>query len=231
MIYLLQYGDFLRKEKMSITITDNLMWYPCSFENLKTFTFFSGEVCIPIGTVEFVKEYCAIRNITLPNNISYPIELVGYLGRSIWSSDYASVKSNLFVKPKHTKVFTGAIKRDITEIVPDNEPVWVADPVVFTSEYRYYVIDKEIAGYSRYDDGDDAVNEDQMSNVVKQMIDKYISAPIGYSIDIGIVDGNPVLIEVNDGWSLGLYLWGTMTNVKYVELVTKRWIEIVKDTI
>ena len=62
---------------------------------------------------------------------------------------------------------------------------------------------------------------------VKQMIAAYNESPIGYTLDVGPVDNKTLLIEVNDGWSLGLYPWGTMTNDKYVELITKRWCEII----
>jgi hypothetical protein len=65
-------------------------------------------------------------------------------------------------------------------------------------------------------------------NSVKQMIAVYTESPIGYTLDVGPIDNKTILIEVNDGWSLGLYPWGTMTNDKYVELITKRWCEIVK---
>lgn len=221
MIYLLQHGDYLRKEKFAVTRTD-LHRVVCQYENLSTL---DGDEYVPVGTVEFVKEYCRIKNITLPDNISYPVELVNFLSRSIWQSSYSLVQDHQFVKPRSTKVFAGAIKRDITETVSDDEPVWVSDPTAFTAEFRFYIIDREIAGYSRYDDGDD---DDVKPNVntVRQMIAEYGSAPIGYSIDVGLVYDKTVLIEVNDGWALGFYPWGTMTRDKYVELITQRWAEI-----
>lgn len=224
MRYLSQSGDYMRKEKSAIVRTE----LPCVASWYDELSNLEEDDYIPVGTVEFVKEYCRIKNITLPNNISYPIELVNFLNRSIWQSSYAMVKDYQFVKPRNTKVFTGAIKKDITETVDDDEPVWASDPVAFTAEFRFYIIDKEIVGYSRYDDGDGDDGIKPNVNTVKQMVAEYTESPIGYSIDVGIVYDKTVLVEVNDGWSLGLYPWGTMTNDKYVELITKRWCEIIK---
>jgi len=36
------------------------------------------------------------------------------------------------------------------------------------------------------------------------------------------------LVEVNDGWSLGFYPWGTMSDQKYLDLITLRWKQILE---
>lgn len=220
LVYLLQSGDYLRKEKSAVNRL-NLPRIACSFNEL---SHLSPGNYIPVGTVEFTKEYCRLNNIKLPENISYPTELSEFLGRSVWLTTYADVPDNLFVKPQDTKVFTGAIKHTITESVTAGEVVWASDPVMFEAEFRYYIVDHAIVGYSRYDDGDDEATADD--NIVKQMVACYTGQPVGYTIDVGIVDGKTQLIEVNDGWAIGLYPWGTMTNESYVELITKRWAEI-----
>ena len=223
MRYLLQTGDYMRKEKLAITRT-NLPCVACSYDELSEL---EGADYIPVGTVEYVNEYCRVKNITPPTNISYPVELVKFLNRSVWQSSYSFAKEYQFVKPRNTKVFTGAVKKDIEETVKDDEPVWISDPMTFTAEFRFYIIENHIAGYSRYDDGDDNIQPD--INTVQQMITEYTKSPIGYVLDVGPVDNKTVLIEVNDGWSLGYYPWGTMTTDKYVELITKRWCEIVQE--
>lgn len=220
MRYLLQSGDYMRKEKSAISRT-TLPCVDCSYDELSEL---EGADYIPVGTVEYVNEYCRIKNITPPTNISYPVELVKFLNRSVWQSSYSFAKEYQFVKPRNTKVFTGAVKKDIEETVKDDEPVWISDPIIFTAEFRFYILENNIVGYSRYDDGDDNIEPD--IDTVQQMITEYTKSPIGYVLDVGPVDNKTVLIEVNDGWSLGLYPWGTMTNDKYVELITKRWCEI-----
>lgn len=221
-MYLLQFGDYLRKEK-SIVLKLGYPFENCAYENLNESI---PGYLVPIGTVEFTKRYAELNNIMLPTNITYPIELVSYLNRKIHSGTYESAPLDKFVKPKHTKVFTGAIKNEITETVNNDTPVWISDIINFTSEYRIYVHNKKIVGYSRYDDGD---NEDMEPdfNVINKMIEEYTSQPFGYSIDVGISDNKTVLIEVNDGWALGYYPWGNMTEQKYIQLITDRWIEIV----
>jgi hypothetical protein len=223
MVYLLQKGDVLRREKVAIFMAD-LPRFHCTLEDIQTLASDPRDL-VPVGSVEFVTEFCNMKGIAVPGNISYPEELRRFLGREIWSDTYGNVDSNLFVKPQQTKVFTGAIKESIDETVNDAEPVWVSTPVQFTSEYRFYIIDKEIAGYSRYDPGDNDDIEPDVT-VVEQMVAAYATQPIAYSIDVGIHNGDTILIEVNDGWSLGYYPWGSMTEQRYIELIRKRWQEI-----
>lgn len=59
------------------------------------------------------------------------------------------------------------------------------------------------------------------------MVEAYVDQPVGYSIDVGYIDNKEELIEVNDGWSLGFYQWGTLKPEGYVKLITDRWLEIV----
>lgn len=221
MIYLLQQGDYMRKEKSAI-INADLPRETCIFDNL---SLLSDEHYVPVGTVEFVNTFCRYKHIHIPENISYPDELLPFLGRDIWTEEFGNVSGSFFVKPKNTKMFTGSIKQEITEPVKDSEPVWVSHPLQFTQEYRYYIIDKHVVGYSRYDDGDDVDIVPPIS-FIEQMVSAYKTQPAGYSIDIGICDGQPLLIEVNDGWALGFYPWGTMKSGKYIELITKRWLQI-----
>jgi hypothetical protein len=61
------------------------------------------------------------------------------------------------------------------------------------------------------------------------MISLYLSSPVGYCLDVGVVDGKATLVEANDGWSLGYYRWGNMKGEDYIKLITARWLEIVKN--
>jgi hypothetical protein len=223
MIYLLQSGRVMEEEKRHIT---SAIKYPCfysSYDELKPFQ--ERETVVPIGSVEFVKKYCLLNNITLPDNISYPSELKAFLNRKVWSGIYGDVKPEQFCKPKNTKCFTGGIKKDLEEQVKDSEPVWISDKVYFSSEWRFYILNKKILGYSRYDSGD---NEQQPNiKAVEEMISLYLSSPVGYCLDVGWVDGKTTLVEANDGWSLGYYHWGNMKGEDYIKLITARWLEIV----
>lgn len=221
MLYLLQSGGYMQKEKNAFRMCD------CKIENISydSLSTMTSHNYIPIGTVEYVEKYCQLNGITLPKNISYPTELCAYLKRQIHQSQFQYAKDNEFVKPIKTKVFTGGIKRELSEPVSDTEPVWISEPIDFLTEFRYYVIDRAIVGYSQYNDGEDTTEPD--ISIVRDMVNDYKDSPIAYSIDVGVSGGDTVLIEVNDGWSLELYPWGTMTNEKYAELITRRWKQII----
>lgn len=223
MKYLLQHGDWMRKEKMTVIMPD-LPRQVCAYENLVNLP---TDDYIPIGTVEYITKFAELFNITLPANISYPFTLRQYLKRLIWKDQYQNVEPNLFVKPTKTKTFTGDIKSNITEYINPTEMVWVSDPIIILNEYRFYINNQEIVGHSRYDATENPDIEPDIE-LVNRMIKDYTDQPIGYSIDIGIMNKNEtVLIEVNDGWALGLYPWGNMTNEKYLKLITDRWKEII----
>lgn len=61
--------------------------------------------------------------------------------------------------------------------------------------------------------------------VVGQTIAAYSSASAGYAADFGVTDdGRTLLVEVNDGYSLGPYgLWPKL----YAQLLSARWTEMV----
>lgn len=224
MEYLLQTGRVMEEEKRLITSNIKNTTFHLSYDDLKPVQ--NSDQVVPVGSVEFITKYCSLNDITLPDNISYPPELTRFLNRNVWSGVYGEVKENQFCKPKNTKSFTGGVRRDIEELVSPEEPVWISDKVSFYAEWRFYILNKKILGYSRYDSGD---NEAQPNvKMVEEMISLYLSSPVGYSIDVGyLVDGKTTLVEVNDGWSLGYYRWGNMKGEDYVKLITERWKEII----
>lgn len=222
--FITQTGDYLIKEKNALLICQGCC-AKVSYENLSTF---SSKNYVPVGTVEYVEKYCRLNGIKLPDNISYPPALKKYLKRNIVKSTFEEAPDNYFVKPQKTKLFTGGIKNQIPEKVDGSTPVWVSEPIDFIAEYRYYINRGKVVGHSRYDGNDDCDIEPSFEYVM-QIVHDYINSPIAYAIDIGITsDRESMLIEVNDGWSLGLYPWGTMTDFAYVELITNRWKQIAK---
>jgi len=220
MRYLIQSGDIMRKEGRCIT--HNAVKF--SYSDLYSLPQYIGDYT-PVGSVEFTAEFARLNNLYLPANISYPKELLPFLNRKVWQDEFSNVKKEMFVKPVNTKVFTGAIKNVLVEQVNEKELVWVSNPVEFTAEFRFYILDKKILGYSRYDDSEeDEIEPDE--KIVESMIESFTSQPNGYAIDVGIMNGETVLIEINDGWSLGYYPWGNCSEKDYVALITARWTQI-----
>lgn len=94
--------------------------------------------------------------------------------------------------------------------------------VDFVSEYRCFVKYGEILDVRRYR-GD--WSKAPSREVVERAIAAYASAPAGYAADFGVTsDGRTLLVEVNDGYSLGPYgLWPEL----YAQLLSARWAQMV----
>ncbi len=61
-------------------------------------------------------------------------------------------------------------------------------------------------------------------SVVENAVAQFKSAPKGYAIDFGLTDkGETLLIEVNDGYSLGCY---GLFDLDYAKLLSARWAEL-----
>lgn len=137
----------------------------------------------------------------------------------------------VFIKPdgKAKEFIAGVMSKPDTlewnfKGISDDCPILISEVVDIVSEYRCYVIDGKIEGVYWYL-GDFWVFPDR--GIVEEMVRKYTKAPAGYSLDVGILaDGRTVLIECNDGWSLGNY---GLDPSKYAKLLTKRWIELMKN--
>ena len=196
---------------------------------------------VPVGSVEFVRRAMALANIAEPGNLSYPHVLQPYLRRSVDQREAGTVVGSWFVKPVATKAFTGFVFDTFDN--PDHlschdraqlnaflalDPrsrVWVSEPVSWASEVRYYVLEGEILGEGRYDDGpDDAPLPD--TTIVRGMASRFSAspgAPLAFALDVGVLEcGATALVEVNDAWALGFYS-GTLAPRQYSQMLWRRW--------
>jgi hypothetical protein len=139
----------------------------------------------------------------------------------------------LFIKPKQIKLFTGSVitKDFISCLNPysDDVEVIVSKPFEneIVSEWRCYVkktlISNPIVDIRCYS-GDPFItpNKNYILEVFNENILKY---PKSYTIDIGILsNGENVVIEYNDMWSIGNY---GIENSAYLNLLKLRYFEIV----
>ena len=221
MKYLLQKEFVLFKEKNIIKYSGKCDYTEVSINDLKLID--NKNSLIPIGSVEFVRKYCELNHILLPNIKCYPDDF-SFLNRKISVKKFSEVLDYEFVKPQRIKAFTGNIKSRIDEPVNSNELCWVSEPLTFDCEFRVYILNNKIIGYSQYDDSEDS--SWNPSEFAEKILLKCPLNIMGYSIDVGLVDGKETLIEFNDGWSLGFYNYGTMTEKSYIDLITARWIQI-----
>lgn len=193
---------------------------------------------VPVGSVEFVREAMKLAGISEPDNLSYPVQLQKYLAGSVRQLRAGSVLGRHFVKPLRTKLFTGFVfdsMQDPAELgehdreqhaafmaLPPDEMVWVAEPVSFAGEWRYYVRDGRVIGRGRYDPGGaDDVGEPRAAVVERVLADLPFEHPC--ALDFGVLDdGRTVLVEVNDAWAIGLYA-EAMPAAEYLDYLLDRW--------
>lgn len=186
---------------------------------------------IVVGGIGIVRPHLERLGAACPS-IDYPEELEPFLGRKLWRTTIDQVNSEVdswpvFVKPIEEKRFTGCVVRSTADLVGkgcrgDNFEVICSEPIEMLSEYRCFVRRGEILDVRRYR-GDWALAPDR--DIVEAAVEAYGSAPAGYAADFAVTGkGETVLVEVNDGYSLGSYgLWHDL----YAQLLSARWSELV----
>lgn len=202
---------------------------------------------IPLGSVEFCLTYFDFLGIKPPKIETYPEVLQPFFFRKIWKAKCSDVPPNFFIKPStQVKAFTGHIKTGIPPqpgvTLPAGDPyppnfddleVYAATPVKWLSEARYYVLNSEILGHSRYDAEDNPLEnpEPNIASVkAATALLKPTNPPCAFCLDFGVLNsGETALVEYNDAWAIGYYPWGTMTEENYVNFIEARWLEIISN--
>ena len=190
---------------------------------------------MPVGSVEFVRKAMEISSITEPPNITYPEEISSYLKRGVIQTTIDKIILGYFIKPIETKTFTGFIYGEVDDMdesdleqmmvvskLPNDTQIWMSEPVIWKSEWRYYVMDGQITGKARYDqnDDDDAPIPDE--TIVQNCIND-LSFKHPYALDFGVLgNGETALVEVNDAWAIGLYS-NSITPREYLIFLLNRW--------
>jgi hypothetical protein len=196
---------------------------------------------IVIADIESTNSYLERLGIGPKMSLNIPECIEHYAGRKIWRMTHGEFKQKvlsgemefpLFVKPNgKSKEFIGGVLKDkrmydsYISGMMEYVPMLISEPVEFISEYRGYVCEDKLIGLYWYS-GD--FRRFPKVEIIDAAIDEYTKcgAPIGYSIDFGITDkGDTLLVECNDGWSLGNY---GLEPSKYCRLLGRRWHEMMK---
>lgn len=186
---------------------------------------------IPIGSVEFVLHYINkfYPKIKIkPKNV--PETLFKYAGRKIYnanSNDFVLselkrhyIKSNDIIKCE----FNGFTKY-LKGYLPDGN-YQISELITIESEWRCFVYQKKLVGLQNY------LGEFTLFpnvDIIKEIIENYIDAPIAYTLDIGISGDKTFVIEVHDFFSCGLYgfrdhrILPQMFNRWFIENVKFSW--------
>lgn len=160
-----------------------------------------------------------------------PPELRHFLGRSIHETTLkTALRSNkpVFIKPsRKTKRFTGFVysgtsPSDILNVSPF-EPVWASEVINIQAEWRTYCCNKKPL-YTAWCDGNKHAPPSQaiIADICSSMPD---NAPYtaGCAIDTAVTTtGQTVLLEINDGYSLGAY--DNVPAIDYYLVIHNRWL-------
>jgi hypothetical protein len=164
--------------------------------------------------------------------IDYPEELMPFLKRKIWESTvdqiYAEKSNwNIFIKPKkETKLFAGKIIQNEMDFIglinsDKNTEIWCSERMDFRTEWRCFIRYKEILDIRRYKgDWDTKIDVETVRSAVRS----FSSQPSSFALDFGVNEnGETILVEVNDGHSLGTY---GLSPGDYAKFLSARWSEL-----
>ncbi|MGD1524111.1 ATP-grasp domain-containing protein [Vibrio harveyi] len=192
-----------------------------------------------VGSVEAIRLALGSLGRKLPSPIYYPRILGRFLGRRVFPGSKRDVlltmiqEQSVFAKPKDDwKTFVGQVFSQesgysVISSISDDTMLYLSDVVSFVSEHRVYVKNHEVIACCQYDGEEDSTPD--MSKVL-EAIDILRSEPASpfpstYAIDWGILDsGETVLVELNDGFSIGKYKG--ITDREYYEFLKERWNEM-----
>jgi hypothetical protein len=187
---------------------------------------------VAVGDIHFVHTALDYLGYGYQKCFDYPAALEKYFGRKIHTSTIDEVDGNpalwnVFIKPKgFTKRFTGRVVRGTKDLVGcgdqfSNIPVWVSEIVDFVAEWRVFVRYGDILDVRPYK-GDWRATFD--AAVIENAVTDFKHAPHGYALDFGVTkDGRTLLVEANDGYSIGAY--GLHFN-SYAKLLSARWAQL-----
>jgi hypothetical protein len=184
--------------------------YPIQFKPMhKNYT--------PIGSIEFVMEFLGHFHGLIPEPMNVPEELFGFAGREIFNGNHLSLenKAGKFFVKSDVKFKSFAEFVECTDTgnhgtkysIPIPAGTYQISEFVrgIESEWRAFVYKDKLVGLQNYC-GDFTVFPSVKR--IKEMIstfEKSGSAPIAYTLDVGVVDHNTIIIEAHDFFSCGLY--------------------------
>ena len=166
---------------------------------------------IPVGSVEFVLAYMEHFQIPQPKPMNVPNELIPYANRYILNCNHIDLEDIILHKyflksADKIKGTAGIFHKGEVEIPAGN---YQLSPVIdIESEWRCFIYKGQLVGMQNYS-GDFTVFPHV--NKINEMIDAFKSAPIAYTLDVGIKKSkffdinNTFVIECHDFFSCGLY--------------------------
>lgn len=194
------------------------------------------ENTIVFGGVGTIRQAISRIGRLPPPNLDFPDSIRQFAGRRIWESNMSEVRKlvnensdalPIHIKPRdHHKLFKGVLVRGFRDLIPSasvagQEPVLAQEAVDFRSEWRATIFRRAIINVAHYK-GDPLLFPNVQT--MRSALDLYTDCPIGFAMDWGITStGETLLVEVNDGFSLGNY---GLRGHEYTALIEARWREL-----
>jgi hypothetical protein len=185
------------------------------------------------GSVESIRSLLARANRPEPPVFDLPSSLSPWIGRFTWETTMGEVRNQVdsevsfnpfHIKPlKHQKLFKGTVVYGLRDLIasasiPDNTPVLAQQKIEFASEWRAYILRDKILGVCNYK-GDPLIFP--VAEMMKDALEAFSERPIAFAMDWGItVAGHMLLVEVNDGYSLGNY---GLAGMPFTAMIEARW--------
>jgi hypothetical protein len=200
-----------------------------------------------VGDFDWTRIALNQLGIPMPKVPDYPECLKYLLNRNVWKSTLSELKEyfvsgrqiQIFIKPaENIKAFSGLIANNdwIDYLIEEFSPafsIFCSELVDFVSEYRVYIVNWEIKATCHYK----GLKDIQLDlDIVKSAVNLFFQTDegknlTGCAIDFGVIkkgDNNDInncyltsLIEVNDGFSLGMY--EGISAKDYTDLLIARW--------
>lgn len=190
---------------------------------------------IVVGGIGNVRKRLKNLNTIRPDKeIDYPEELKPFLKRKVWESTINTIfkdknSRNIFIKPKtETKLFAGKVishEMDFLGLIDQEKDteIWCSERIDFKTEWRCFIRYKEILDIRRYKGGWGTKLD---VKTVEGAIERFTSQPNSYALDFGVTGNDEtVLVEVNDGHSLGTY---GISPAHYAKFLSARWSELTR---
>lgn len=134
------------------------------------------------------------------------------------------IEGKIFIKPADDKCFRAKVYEPgeiipSADLLPNNTPILISEVVDWVSEFRSFIIDRQLATISIYarngktaqnDEGNWVVYEDEITEA-KTFLDNFLAdpevvLPPSVVVDIGfIADRGWAVIEANPSWGSGIY--------------------------
>lgn len=166
---------------------------------------------VPVGSVEFVCQFLKTFYNDLPRPINIPNELINvphFTKRKVFNGNHMNLgnrtgsfflKDNEKIKSNKTHFVNNPAKNFDSVGVGNFQ---ISELINIESEWRAFVYKNKLVGLQNYC-GDFTLFPDV--TVIDDMINAYKSAPIAYTLDVGVNHPDTFIIEVHDFFSCGLY--------------------------